>query len=108
MLILTDNFLFVSFFVFLLLDFLLFGVILKLLGPYRAIFGQGVGPEKFFGVYSLRLITFIFFLFSDYFIFRLFGDILSLLGPYPANFGVGVGSENFFGLYVYRLTTFVF
>ena len=49
LLLLTNNFIFVSFFVFWLLDFLLFGVILRLLGPYRAFFGLGWGPRSFLG-----------------------------------------------------------
>ena len=48
---------FVCFLTFLI--FCLFGVILSLLGPYRAIFVAGLRPEKLFGVYSLRLIPFI-------------------------------------------------
>ena len=80
------------------------------LGPYQAIFGAGVGPEKFFLGLLIRTDNFYFvrFLFFDFFIFCLFGVIFGLFGPYRAILGVEVGSDYFFGLYVYRLTTFVF
>ena len=39
--------------------FLLFGIILSLFGPYQAIFGAGMGLEKFYGVHSYRPITLI-------------------------------------------------
>ena len=57
--ILTENFIFVSFFACCISYFFLFGVNLRFLGPYRSIFGAWVESVKFFGVYSLRLITFI-------------------------------------------------
>ena len=60
LLIKTDNFYFVRYFVFDFFIFCLFGVILNLLGPYRAIFGVGMGSENFFGLYVYRLTIFVF------------------------------------------------
>ena len=86
---------------FLLSDFLIFGVYLRLFGPCWAICGAGVEPKIFFGVYSFRLSPFIFCkicCFLIFFIFLLLGVILSLFGSYLASFGVLVRSENYFGL----------
>ena len=60
LLIKTDNFYIVRYFVFWLLYFFCSGVILSLLGPYRAFLGVGVGSENFFGLYVYRLTTFDF------------------------------------------------
>ena len=54
----TDNFYFVRFFVFCLFICCLSWVILSLLGPYRAILG--VGSENFFWLNVYRLTTFVF------------------------------------------------
>ena len=59
LLIRTDNFYFVRFFSDFFI-FCLFGVILGLFGPYRAILGVEVGSENFFGLYVYRLTTFVF------------------------------------------------
>ena len=65
---------------------------------YLAIFGIGVGSEKFFWFYSYGLITFIlndFFLFSNFLILA-FWDHVSLFGPHRCIFSVGMGSEKLF------------
>ena len=101
----TNDFHFVRFLFNGVLIFCSFWVILRLFWPYRAIFGIGVGSEKFFGVY--RLITFIFFCLLTLIFFCFFWVILSLFGPSRAIFWVGVGSKKFFGVYSCRLAIFV-
>ena len=63
----------VSFLVFRL--FLLFGIILSLLGSCQATVWVRVGSEKFFRIYSCKLINFILkiFLFSYFLIFFVLG-----------------------------------
>ena len=60
LLIKTDNFYFVRYFVFWLLYFCFSGVILSLFGPHRAFLGVGLGSENFFGLYVYTLTSFVF------------------------------------------------
>ena len=77
--------------------FLLSGMILSFLGPYRDfLFWVRFWPEKFFRLFQSKLITLIFILlFSGFFIFFFWGVIFSLFGLYQALFGVDMGSEKF-------------
>ena len=62
--------------------FLLFGIILSLLGSCQATVWVRVGSEKFFRIYSCKLINFVLkiFLLSNFFIFLSWGSICAFLG----------------------------
>ena len=87
----------VSFLVFRL--FLLFGIILSLLGSCQATVWVRVGSEKFFRIYSCKLINFILkiFLFSYFLIFLSWGVNLSFFGLYQLCFGLRLDLKKIHG-----------
>ena len=70
--------------------FLLFGIILSLLGSCQATVWVRVGSEKFFRIYSCKLINFILkiFCYLTFFIFFSWGVNLCLFGLYQLCFGL--------------------
>ena len=80
---------------------------MSLLGSCQAIVWVRVGSEKFFKIYSFKLIDFILkiFLFSDFLIYFVLGVDLSLFGFHRVK--LEMGSEALLGLYSYRQISFI-